>query len=152
MAKISYKQKTMKLTGMDKIQYQAAYDVFKHRVRRYNTIYGTNYSASKLFYEGQKYGGRSRAYQDILTTSSATTWKATEKAEMLKESPFAMERTKQLRTKFAKLIENSPSMEAWLKEWEARGGSADELKEKLYTYSEEIHRLQKESGYQFGTP
>lgn len=151
MAKESYKSKVMKLRGWNESEYQAQYDVFKHRVRRYNKVYGTEYSASKLFYEGARYGGRSRAFQDILSTSSATTWKKEEKAELAKESPFQTLRIAQLKNKFAQLLSNSPEASEYIEYLDSVNAPAQEYKDYLYDFSDELHRKQKESGFEIGT-
>lgn len=43
------------LTGMSKEQYKKAYRKFATRVRNYNTVSGTNYSAVREFYYSFKY-------------------------------------------------------------------------------------------------
>lgn len=46
---------TRALTGMSTEQYKAAYTKFAARVRNYNAVAGTNYSASREFYYSFKY-------------------------------------------------------------------------------------------------
>lgn len=51
----NFGQMTRAFTGMSSAQYKAAYTKFAARVRNYNAVAGTNYSAAREFYYSFKY-------------------------------------------------------------------------------------------------
>lgn len=68
----SYKQLTMKMTGMNAAEYKRAYTTYAARVRNFNTVAGTNVKPAKSFYESIKYKDSLSPLQQSISMTPAT--------------------------------------------------------------------------------
>lgn len=68
----SYAQMTRELTGLTPSQYKHEYTKFAARVRNYNAVAGTNYSASREFYYQFRYAGEPSPALKAIQATPAT--------------------------------------------------------------------------------
>ncbi len=161
MAKPHYKKLTQKITGWSDKEYKRVYDVFRHRVKRFNLVSGTSYSPAQLLHAQQKYPKNKRV-EDILKISSATVTtrerkfyekEITEK-ELTQKELSQVEKSKDivvdtLFARYSGMIARSRICQDFIdNQWT---GDPVELDRFLRKYAEELHLKQEHGDYKTGT-